>query len=297
MRDKHPIHTTLSTDAMKILRRYETELGAMNVVLERALMGMDKLRFKEKIDAQSISSIIKRIKTGIPGFDEFLEGGVPEGFVIVVTGPPGCGKTTFSMQFLMEGLKNNERCIYFSFEEKGEQLIKSSIRYGWDMGRYIDKGFLEIFGFIMLSTEEMIEILEIFKPSRIVFDSINILSDGNEFRRSAQWRNILKEIKYRKITGLLITEKMHGLEVKDFDDFDFMSDGILFFDKKQMNELDSCKTYFIEIQKMRMTKINEMRHEFVFSEKGIALRGIAKKLVDLPRNADGQNPPEIITST
>jgi len=38
MRDKHPIHTTLSTDAMKILERYEIELGTKNTVLERALL-------------------------------------------------------------------------------------------------------------------------------------------------------------------------------------------------------------------------------------------------------------------
>lgn len=272
MRDKHPIHTTLSTEAMRVLERYEQELGSKNIVLERALLGMDKLRFKDKIDTQSIDRIIKRVSTGISGFDELLEGGIPEGFVVVVTGPPGTGKTTFSLQFLREGLKNKERCIFFSFEEKVEQLIKLSIRFGWNIGEYIDKGYLEIFGFTLLSTEEIIEIFDIFKPRRVVFDSINILSDIREFRRSSQWRNILKEMKDKKITGIVITEKRHGLEVKEFDDFDFMSDGLLFFDKKQMNELDQYKTYFIEIQKMRITKINEVPIEFVFSEHGILLR-------------------------
>jgi len=39
MRDKHPIHTTISTDALRVLERYEKELGAKNTVLERALLG------------------------------------------------------------------------------------------------------------------------------------------------------------------------------------------------------------------------------------------------------------------
>ena len=134
MRDKHPIHTTLSTDAMRILERYENELGAKNIVLERALLGMDKLRFKEKIDNQSIIRIVKRISTGIPSFDGLIEGGIPEGFIAIVTGPPGTGKTTFSLQFLMEGVRNNERCIFFSFEETAEQLIKQTIRFGWNIG-------------------------------------------------------------------------------------------------------------------------------------------------------------------
>ncbi|MCE8423444.1 MAG: AAA family ATPase [Candidatus Methanoperedens sp.] len=271
IRDKYPIHTTLSTSAMRILERYEKELGAKNLVLEQALLGMDKLRFREKIDPQSVSRIIKRTRTGIRGFDELIEGGIPEGFVVVVTGPPGTGKTTFSIQFLLEGVKNNERCIYFSFEEKVEQIIKQSLRFGWDAGEYIDKGYLEIFGFTMLSSEEIIEIFNVFKPRRVVFDSLNIFFDEKEFRKSAQWRNILKEIRDKKITCLVITEKKHGLDVREFDDFDFMGDGTIFLDKKLMKEL--YPTYFFQIQKMRLTKINEIQQPFEFSDHGIELVG------------------------
>ena len=279
MNDKHPIHTTISTEALRILERYEKELGAKNTVLERALLGMDKLRFKEKVDAQSISRLIKRVNAGIPGVDNLIEGGIPEGFVVVVTGPPGTGKTTFSLQYLMEGLKRDERCIFFSFEEKVEHLIKQSIRFGWDIGEYIDKGYLEIFGFTMLSTEEIIEIINVFKPKRIVFDSLNTFFDIHEFRRSSQWRSILKEIRDKKITCLAITEKRHGFEVKEYDEFDFMGDGIIFFDKNQRYDLDPYPTYYLQIQKLRITKINEMPHPFIFAGHGLELignKGLAK---------------------
>jgi circadian clock protein KaiC len=283
MRSKHPIHTTLSTEAMRVLERYEQELGAKNIVLERALLGMDRIRLKDKIDTQNISKVIKRVKTGILGFDELVEGGIPEGFVVVITGPPGTGKTTFSMQFLLEGMKNNEKCLYFSFEEKVEQLIKQSIRYGWNIGDYLDNGYMEIFGFTILSTEEILEIIEIFKPKRIVFDSFNIFSSVEDFRHSSHWRNILKVIKNMKITSLAITEKSHGLEVKEFDDFDFMADGILFCDKQLKQELDQYKTYLIEIQKMRLTETNEMPHQFFFTSHGIEIKSsmnLAKRLYD-----------------
>ncbi len=272
MLDKHPIHTTLSTEAMRILERYEKEFGTKNVVLERALMGMDKLRFKEKIDTQSISRIIKRVNTGTPGFDGLVEGGIPEGFVVVLTGAPGTGKTLFSLQFLLEGIRNNERCIFFSFEEMAEQLIKQTIRYGWDIGEYIDKGYLEIFGFSRFSTEEILEIIDIFKPKRIIFDSLNIFSEINDFRRSIEWRNIMKELKDKKITCLAVTEKR---SVKDFDEFDFMGDGVIFFDKRHKNELDPYPTYNIHIQKMRLTRVNEMPHAFIFTDHGIELLGTA----------------------
>ena len=292
MNDKHPIHTTLSTDAMRILERYEIELGTKNQVLERALLGMDKLRFKDKIDTQSISRIIKRVNTGIPGFDGLIEGGIPEGFVVIVAGPPGTGKTTFSLQFIMDGIRNNERCIFFSFEEMAEQLIKQTIRFGWDIGEYVDKGYLEIFGFSRFSTEEIIEIIDIFKPKRIVFDSLNIFSDISDFRRSPQWRNILKVIKDKKITCLAVTEKSHGGNAKGFDEFDFMGDGVISFDKKQKNDLDPYPTCNIQIQKMRLTKLNEIAHQFVMNENGIELignTGLERKIF----NAVHANKPKI----
>jgi KaiC/GvpD/RAD55 family RecA-like ATPase len=273
MNNKHPIHTTLSTDAMRILDRYEIELGTKNQVLERALLGMDKLRFKDKIDIHLISRMIKRLNTGIPGFDGLIEGGIPEGFVVILTGPPGAGKTTFSLQFVMEGLRNNERCIFFSFEEMAEQIIKHTIRFGWDIGEYVDKGYLEIFGFSRFSTEEIIEIIDIFKPKRIVFDSLNIFSDTGDFRRSPQWRNILRVIKDKKITCLAVTEKSHGGNANEFDDFDFMGDGVILFEKKQKNDLDTYRTSNIQIQKMRLTKVNEIAHPFVIKENGIELVG------------------------
>jgi KaiC/GvpD/RAD55 family RecA-like ATPase len=297
MLDKHPIHTTISTEALRILERYEKELGAKNTVLERALLGMDKLRFKEKVDVHNISRLIKRVEMGIPGVDDLIEGGIPEGFVIVVTGPPGTGKTTFSLQYLMEGLKKDERCIFFSFEEKVEQIIKQSIRFGWNIGEYIDKGYLEIFGFTMLSTEEIIEIFNVFKPKRIVFDSLNTFFDMHEFRRSSQWRSILKEIRDKKISCLAITEKRHGLEVKEFDDFDFMGDGVIFFDKSQRHTLDPYPTYYIQIQKMRITKINEMPHPFIFTERGLELignNGLTKRLGETV--SPGQKPSKELPS-
>src|SRR6056297_3121522 len=100
-RNKFPVHTTLSSDAVKILERYEKELGAKNLVLEKALMSLDSSKFKSKIDTNNIDKAIKRINTGVAGLDDMLEGGVPEGFTVVVTGPPGTGKTTLCMQFLM----------------------------------------------------------------------------------------------------------------------------------------------------------------------------------------------------
>ncbi|HEX7628533.1 MAG TPA: hypothetical protein VF354_06420, partial [Candidatus Methanoperedens sp.] len=82
-----------------------------------------------------------------------------------------------------------------------------------------------------------------------------------------------KEIREKKITCLAITEKRHGLEVKEYDEFDFMGDGVIFFDKNQRYDLDPYPTYYIQIQKLRITKINEMPHPFIFTGHGLELIG------------------------
>lgn len=270
MRSKFPIHTTLSADAIKILERYEKELGAKNIVLEKALLAMDGMRYKAKLDTGGMRSPIKRISTGVPGLDESIEGGIPKGFSVVVTGPPGTGKTTFCMQFLIEGVKNDEKCIFFSFEERVEQLVQHFMRFGWDIGKYIDDGYLEIFGMSMLTSEEIIEIIESYRPERVVFDSINVFAEPSDFRKSGAWRSLLRMLKVKKISSLFITEKHHGIEVKQFDDYDFLGDGIIFLDSVRTNEIDTTPTPVMAVQKMRATRIDRSPQPFRFTDDGIS---------------------------
>ncbi|MDI3540233.1 MAG: circadian clock protein KaiC [Methanolobus sp.] len=270
MKTKFPIHTTLSADAIKVLDRYEKELGAKNVVLEKALLNLDATRFKAKLDTQNIDRIIKRISTGIPGLDDFLEGGFPKGFAVIVTGPPGTGKTTFSMQYLMEGVKNGERCIFFSFEERAQQLVQHFTRFGWDVGKFIDDGYLEIFGISMLTSEEMIEIIDSHKPDRVVFDSLNVFTAPGDFRTSTAWRGLHRLLKKNMITSLLITEKTHGIEKKQFDDFDFLGDGVIFLDFIQTNDIDTTPMPVMAVQKMRATRVDHTPQPFRFTNSGIA---------------------------
>ncbi len=52
---------------------------------------------------------VERTKSGVPGLDEMLMGGIPKGNLVVLSGDPGSGKTVFCWQFLYEGVhKYNE---------------------------------------------------------------------------------------------------------------------------------------------------------------------------------------------
>ncbi|MGA9029324.1 MAG: ATPase domain-containing protein, partial [Methanoregula sp.] len=58
----------------------------------------------------------KRVKVGVSGLDEMLGGGLLAGSICAIIGTYGTGKTTFSLDFIWDGLKRGERAIYISLE-------------------------------------------------------------------------------------------------------------------------------------------------------------------------------------
>ena len=68
-----------------------------------------------------------KIRTGVPGLDRMLHGGLVPHRPYIVSGPPGSGKTVLSMQFLLEGVQGGERCLFVALEEPPNE-IKSNMR-------------------------------------------------------------------------------------------------------------------------------------------------------------------------
>ncbi|MFO7619033.1 MAG: ATPase domain-containing protein [Thermoplasmata archaeon] len=87
---------------------------------------------------------MSRIKTGIFGLDQLIEGGVRDNTAIVIVGSSGTGKTTFAMQFLMHGIENGEQGLYVTMEESPEQLMKEAEMLGWDMKKHYEKSLFFI---------------------------------------------------------------------------------------------------------------------------------------------------------
>ena len=63
-----------------------------------------------------------KAKIGIAGLDNVLVGGLSRGRVFLLEGSPGAGKTTIALQFLIEGAKLGERCLYVTLSETEEEL-------------------------------------------------------------------------------------------------------------------------------------------------------------------------------
>ncbi len=77
----------------------------------------------------------ERVATGIQGFDSLVEGGLPKGSSVLITGPPGSGKSIFSMQYLYNGAMKGENGIYV-YMDSGLNLLKEQAKqFGWDFDK------------------------------------------------------------------------------------------------------------------------------------------------------------------
>jgi len=128
-------------------------------------------------------------KTGINGLDSVLNGGLPKNRLYLMQGEPGTGKTTIAFQFLLEGIRLGEKCLYISFSESREELETVASSHGWDISKIdlLELGSIEeqlkpesqntVFypsEVEMTQTSEFLhsEVKRI-NPQRIVFDSIS----------------------------------------------------------------------------------------------------------------------------
>lgn len=134
--------------------------------------------------------MLEKISTGISKLDELIGGGFIKSRTYLVAGETGVGKTIFSLQYIMHGLKNGENCVYVSFDERIQNVLTGAASLGWDFKDYVRQGSLIPFE-IRLRTEDLrhgkesrafINAITKYthsKPiSRLVLDPISALAQG-----------------------------------------------------------------------------------------------------------------------
>jgi KaiC/GvpD/RAD55 family RecA-like ATPase len=167
------------------------------------------------------------IKTGIEGFDELLEQGIPQGNSIILAGGAGSGKTIFALQTLAHHAMEGEKCLYMTFEESEEDLIEHMEEFGWSAKELIKKGKLKIQRFnpfditrnvdALLAQQKGELLIEIdpviipknFKPDFIVLDSLTAIASAFTSKEES-YRIYIEQLFrfFEKIgaTSFLITE-------------------------------------------------------------------------------------------
>jgi len=132
------------------------------------------------IDLDQKSSTV-RIPSGIPQLDDMCHGGFFRDSIILVSGATGCGKTLMSTQFAAGGFANDERCLFFAFEESAEQLRRNAEGWGVDFGAMEASDNLKLISTYPETAGledhliHMKDAIAEFKPNRVALDSLSAL--------------------------------------------------------------------------------------------------------------------------
>ncbi|MEA2035124.1 MAG: KaiC domain-containing protein [Euryarchaeota archaeon] len=140
----------------------------------------------------------KRIKMGIPGLDEMLSGGLIENSICAIIGTYGTGKTTFALQYIFEGLKNGEKTIFISLEERVDLIYENIIERGWNVEPYREKSLFIIkldptdFNIAINSIKkDLPDLIKSIGATRVVIDPISLyegLFDDLAVRRKEMFK-------------------------------------------------------------------------------------------------------------
>lgn len=182
------------------------------------------------------SSGIKKAPTGIEGFDEIANGGLPRGRTTLLIGGPGCGKTLFSLQTLVNGARlHNEPGIFVALEENSRQIIENASSFGWDLpglqgnqlyfldakmpAELTQAGVFDLEGLLASVTAKVVEI----GAKRIVFDGIDMLLDllNNPAAERREVHRLHEWLVAHELTGI-ITAKIPPGEVALEERYSFM---------------------------------------------------------------------------
>jgi KaiC domain protein len=237
---------------------------------------------------------VRRLGTGVEGLDSLLQGGIPEGFFVAVTGEPGCGKTIFSIHFINKGVQDGDKCIYVTTEESRESIIRQASQFQMDFSKNIEENKLIIIDALMgrtdrwslqsLDMEALVsKIVEAKKElgygrARIVIDSLSAfwLDKPAMARRYSYY--VKKVLSKWNFTILAVSQ----YAITTAESFGFgvehIADGIIRF--RRLIRGGELKR-FIVIEKMRQTDHSRYLYEIDIKPKvGLVVLGRVERRVE-----------------
>ncbi len=243
--------------------------------------------------------MVERVKTGIPGLDEILNGGIPKRNVVLLSGGPGTGKSIFSYQYLWSGLQMGEPGIFVALEEHPVQVRVNMSQFGWDVRRYEKDGVFAIVDaftggigeaakrekYVVSDVDNIDEFLDVLRNAiketnaqRIAVDSVSTLY----LAKPAMARKIVMSLKRvlagLGLTGILVSQVSVTERGFGGPGVEHAADGIIRLD---LDEVDGQLIRSLIVWKMRGTSHSLKRHRFDITDKGIAV--YPDKIVKLGR--------------
>jgi circadian clock protein KaiC len=222
----------------------------------------------------------ERVSTGVPALDGMLGGqGYYRGSSILISGKAGTGKTSMAAHFADAACGRGERCIYFSFEESEQQVVRNMRSIGVDLGRWIARGLLQFHATrpttlgVEMHLVTMYSAIRRFDPAAAVIDpATSMLNVAEQTETKNMILRIVDFLKSRQMTTLLTTlteagdsAEQSGLYISSLVDAWLV-----------LREIENSgeRNRGIHILKARGTAHSNQIREFLLTSHGIELRDV-----------------------
>jgi len=156
------------------------------------------------------------IRSGIPGLDEILGGGLLEGSIIAVSGPTGSGRSTMAFQFLYNGaMEHGEPGLYISIEESKQDFFFHMSGYTWDLDEAERQRKLIFLDYPIYEVDQILaqygaiqEIINSTGVKRVVIDSIMpiALFFPDEEERKKGFLKLIDNVRKWGVTTMIVAE-------------------------------------------------------------------------------------------
>lgn len=238
-----------------------------------------------------MDSTYSKVKTGIPGLDSVISGGMKSGRAVTISGPPGSGKTTFGLQYLYAGATDfDESGVYITMAQNIEEVKNDCKSYGWDFDSLISQDKIlmidarpfkiqddtigkddslyrgEQLPFEHL-TKLLISSIKRIEAKRIVIDSVTILAMQyhDKFYMRQGLQGMLQALENFGVTSLLLSEYSENDEIPlEW----FVTSGII---QLRHTRVEDTMERTIQIMKMRGVKHSEQIHPINLDSDGLHL--------------------------
>ncbi|MBA3707325.1 MAG: circadian clock protein KaiC [Planctomycetes bacterium] len=237
--------------------------------------------------------------TGIKGFDEITEGGIPKNKTTLFCGSTGTGKTLLGIDFLINGASDyNEPGVFMSFEETEDELHEDVASLNLDLQRLVSQKKIRL-EYVVLERRDMHEsgefnleglfvrleaAIDSVGAKRVVLDSVESLFAGItdvgilrlEIKRLFRW------LKNKKVTAIITGEMgqgaytRHGLE-------EYISDCIIFLDNRVVEQISTRR---IRVVKYRGSHHGTNEYPFVIDKDGLSVIPITSAGLDQPGSSE-----------
>ncbi|WOD15039.1 ATPase domain-containing protein [Paraburkholderia kirstenboschensis] len=222
-----------------------------------------------------------RVSTGVAGLDEILAGGLTASRVYLVEGPPGAGKTTLALQFLLEGQRQGDTGLYVTLSETATELRSVAATHGWSLDGLAlvellsDEGLTPAYQQTVLNPAELelgetvrnvMRQVEQLRPARVVFDSLSELRllSLSPLRYRRQLLALKRFLGNRNCTVLLLDD-----ETSEAGDVQLHSLAHGVINLNQMTHEYGTQRRRLRIVKMRGVAFQGGFHDFTLKSGGI----------------------------